>query len=692
MMWNKIKSIFSTSRKDEDDSERVSTETSFSVEGASTEEDCFSCIDNSETIAISELQNNSSGAINPHFNKPIADALYKIKQLYGINFILSDKIVNALADFNAFKGNRASQVIFKTLCNENVFSTFANVNAIGNLYNEVSKYASNISNQYGYKEDIVLNVVLEVLLGTEIISIDDITKFKVSQTNINEGNNITVTTSKETIIEIASREYVLPPLDLFQESNISIPSVEELAATKSRLEWILSRYGIKDLVITPIPSYRVSMFEIEVLPQYVGKIARNEKDILMALGSNGCRLVNPIPGKLAIGIEIPNHNYTMSTGLRLLIDSLETTKGTPYLRIPIGLDSSNNIITLDLDKESSILICGDTQQGKTELLKQIPVILMARNTPSDVKFIFATSNPIELSEFNKINPSFLAKPESIRETVVSKSDDVLTIAKALINEKDIRTKLLYKAGVSTINEYNSLFQKGLLNPSERHHYLPHIIMLVDEYAPIFNGKSWDDQLHKLFEKIKGIGIHFIVTTKLTTASNLTPLIRRYFENRICYRIQMQNESRLAVNSTLATTLLQYGDVLIYSNGNIARCQTMLCDPGCIKDMILHTNKFTIQTPYIIPDDIDQNDYLYGDFNSGIDPLFEEAARTVVMSNTASVSSLQRRYSIGYHRAGKIMDQLESAGIVGAATGGKPRPVLTDPVGLEAILEQYIIGQ
>lgn len=593
--------------------------------------------------------------------------------------------MNALADFSAFKDNRAAQVIFKTLLDENVFSAFENTEAIGNLNNEVFKYSSIISDRYGYRESIVVNIVWDILLGTGKCNIEDVTDYIPT-----EAENLYNFDEKEAVSEnvdvvLTSTGYVLPPIDIFQETNISIPNIEDLASIKSRLEWVLSSYGIQDYVVTPVPGYRVSMYEIEMPPKYVGKIVRNEKDILMALGTTGCRLVNPLPDKLAVGIEIPNSYFESAEGLRLLMSSLEASAGDVDLCIPIGLDSTNNIITFDLKDEPFLLICGGSQQGKTDMLRQIVIELLSRNTPNDVRFIFAASNPLELSEFDKINPMFLAQYDSINEVIVSERPSIHKILRGLSKEKETRLGLLQKAGASSIQDYNSKFMEGKLNPTDGHHYLPHIVMCIDEYAPIFDGKSWDDQLSPLFERIKGTGIHFIVTTKLTSASNLTPLIRTYFENRICFRIQMQNESRLAVNSTLATTLLPCGDVILCSNGSVQRCLTVKCDADSIKELIRYTNKFPMQPPYMLPENPDWWEVPITSPTLQYDPMLEEVARYVVLSSTASTSAIQRRYSIGYNRAGKIMDQLETIGVVEPSSGGMPRNVLVDVIKLESIL-------
>lgn len=507
-----------------------------------------------------------------------------------------------------------------------------------------------------------------------------------------ETEDINRSDEKETVsevidVDLISTEYNLPPIELFQETNLLIPAVEDLASIKARLEWVLASYGIQDFVVTLIPSYRVSMYEIEISPKYVGKIVRNEKDILMALGTNGCRLINPLPNKLALGIEIPNPMYDTAKGIREFIRSTENSSGDLNLLIPVGIDSTNNLITLNLGKESSLLVCGASQQGKTDLLRLFVTTLIAHNTPENIKFVFAASNSIGLNEFEAINPMFLAKYDSIAENVISGGTSILKVLWGLNKEKEIRIELFKKAGASTIEEYNDLFLKRMLNPADGHHYLPHIVMCIDEFAPIFDEKSWDDQLPTLYEKIRGTGIHFIVTTKLTSASNLTPLIRTYFENRICFRIQMPNESRLAVNSTLATALLQCGDALVCANGSVKRCQTVRCDADSIKDLIEHTNEIPIQLPYLLPENPDWWEEPIQTVVD-VDPLFEDVARMVVQAGNASTSSIQRTWRIGYNRAGMILDQLESAGIVGPAVGGKSRSVLVSTLELENILKAY----
>lgn len=480
--------------------------------------------------------------------------------------------------------------------------------------------------------------------------------------------------------------YTLPDIQLFPCNGILRPDTNDLKHISERLEWVLNGYGIGCNVINITSGPRCSLYEVQVEPRKLSQLARKEKDILTALGNSGCRIINPLPNKLTIGVEIPHQIDEVNIAPGDIFNSTNYYNSDMVLPIAIGIDSENNVVCEDLTKLGHLLICGGWDQGKTTLIYQIIASLLFKVSPDNLKFIIAHSNQLELQELTKLPKDFFAHIDDA-DVLISERTDLHRIFLCLMSEMDPRSKLLQLAGVRSIEEYNTLYVNRSLNPAVGHHYLPRIVCIVDEIQPFFNGKEWDDTLSPMFEMTKGVGIHFIFTTRYTSANSLTPLIRRYMPNKICFKINLSNESRLAIGSTDAVNLLDKGDILLVKSDKIIRCQTSDFKAGHLMKLINEiTFKPLIGDDYILPEiesfgEADQTVQPVSD----IDPLFEDVARNVVASGSASTSSIQRRYAIGYSRAGKIIDQLEAFGIISPAIDGKPRKVLVDTATLESIL-------
>lgn len=490
--------------------------------------------------------------------------------------------------------------------------------------------------------------------------------------------------------QLPNSSYTLPDIKLLPCQRILLPNTNDLTPISKRLEWILNGYGISCNVINIIAGPRSSLYEVQVEPKKLSQLTRKEKDILTALGNRGCRIINPLPNKLAIGVEIPHQMDEVNIAPGDIFNSTKFYNSDMILPIVIGIDSTNNVIFEDLTKLGHLLICGGWDQGKTTLLYQIIASLLFKVSPDNLKFIIAHSSTLEFQELTRLPKDFFAHINNT-DGLISERSDLHQTFLCLMTEMDQRAKLIRSAGVRSIEEYNTLYVNRTLNPAVGHHYLPRIVCIVDEMQPFFNGKEWDDTLSSMFEMTKGVGIHFIFTTRYTSANSLTPLIRRYMANKICFKINLLNESRLAIGNTDAVNLLDKGDILLVKSDKIIRCQTSDFKAEHLMKLINEiTFKPLIGDDYILPEiesfgEADQTVQPVSD----IDPLFEDVARTVVASGSASTSSIQRRYAIGYSRAGKIMDQLETFGIVSPANGGKPRKVLVDTRTLESILNSQI---
>lgn len=686
-MFNKLRNLF---RNHDEDSQEV-LHGSVTEQAANSREEAPSAKDNDVDI------HESHSDLNEDCLKglPLAIALRRLQNEYGTEFIKQPAIVNALGDYNAFADNKPYKAIFKVLQSDGIYLSLIESPSDTVWENIACQYSYQISNQYGFKTELVSNLIREILIGTGKCMINDLgIRPTEPECKCNAGSEIQtqIPTSEKAAVDTDPEQTVanrvqLPSIDILPKTFLKLPDKSSLAAVADRVSWILSGFGINPLNIDIFPGPRYSLYEIEIDPKKLPKLSRNEKDIIIALGGKGCRIVNPIHNKLAIGIEIPNPFDLEAISLYDLFSSNEYKLSKASLPIALGMDASGVVLVKDLAGLNNLLICGGLQQGKTSLVNQIIASLLMRVRADDLKFVIANSNELELQNFESIPENYLAN-DGESDCIISDRPKLYKAFRSLTAEMEMRNGLFSAAGVKSIDDYNSLFVSGRLNPQNGHHYLPHIVCIVDEIQPFLDGKSWDDTLSPMFELTKNTGVHFIFTTRYTSVNTLTPLIRTYFPIRVSFCIGLPNESRLILDSNGATNLLNVGDLLISGNGHIERCQSAKCEFEDIKPIFDFHGHKAVGTHYILPEKKDWWEEQIESYNQPIiakDPLFDEVARMIVGSGQSSTSYIQRVFCLGYNRAGKIMDQLESAGIVGPSQGGKPRPVLVDLVALESIL-------
>ena len=681
-MWNKVKNIFnkntinaspvSSASKETEINERILPQSHSQLHKAE-----------SFKLRISDLELQ---------HIPLALTLFKLREEYGEDFVRSHSVLNALGDYKAFEDYKPARAIFKVLYTEGIYYDFINLPISSNWINEIKKISNRLSNQFGYKEDIIYRVLANIVLGFGKCSTSDVYSFITEEDSVvktEAPNNQDAPTAIPPLhdkYKLPNNSYSLPNTGILIERGLSTPDTDSLKPTAERVEWVLNGYGVDGKVINIISGPRCSLYEIQVESKKLAKLTRNEKDILIALGSRGCRIINPLPNKLAIGIEIPNPIEDNNIMPGDIFNSKEFNMSNMKLPIAIGIDSASNVVFEDLAKLGNMLICGGLEQGKTTLIYQIIASLLFKVSPYDLKFVIAHSNQLELRELKYLPQTYFTRATDVSGLITERPDLYHTFV-CLTEEMEQRTKLLQLAGARSIEEYNNLFVNRTLNPADGHHYLPRLVCVVDEIQPFFNGKEWDDTLSPMFEKTKGVGVHFIFTTRYTSADSLTPLIRSYLTNKICFRINLPHESRLAIGKAEATNLLDKGDVLVLKDGGIVRCQTSNFEAKHFEIIVNELGRRNINgNEYILPEQEifeAMEPTMFPTFDK--DPLFDEVARFVVTSYTASTYSIQRRYSIGYNRAGLIMDQLEAAGIVGPSNVGKPREVLVDTITLDSIL-------
>lgn len=483
--------------------------------------------------------------------------------------------------------------------------------------------------------------------------------------------------------------YQFPPIDLLEsygggkEPNVN---TEELTLNKNRIVETLGNYGISIDKIKATIGPTVTLYEIiPAAGVRISKIKNLEDDIALSLSALGIRIIAPIPGKGTIGIEVPNLNPEM-VPMRHLMAS-EKFQNTGFdLPVALGKTISNEIFIADLSKMPHLLMAGATGQGKSVGLNAILVSLLYKKHPAQIKFVLVDPKKVELTLFNRIERHFLAKLPDSAEAIITDTKKVIHTLNSLCIEMDQRYDLLKDAEVRNIKEYNVKFVQRKLNPNLGHKYLPYIVLVVDEFADLIMtaGKEVETPIARLAQLARAIGIHLIIATQRPSVNIITGTIKANFPSRIAFRVTSKIDSRTILDSGGAEQLIGKGDML-YSTGNdLIRLQCAFVDtPEVEKITSFIGSQKGYPEAFQLPEFIDENETKLEIDEGDRDSLFEEAARIIVSHQQGSASLLQRKLKLGYNRAGRIVDQLEAAGIIGPFEGSKAREVLIkDPMTLE----------
>lgn len=488
--------------------------------------------------------------------------------------------------------------------------------------------------------------------------------------------------------------FKMPSIDLLIDRAYSVQNVdsEEMEINKQRIIKTLNDYGITISQIKATVGPTVTLYEIKpVEGTRIAKIKRLGDDIAMSVAALGIRIIAPMPGKGTIGIEVPNQD-PQTVSMRSILTSKKFQEKKEQMKLPmaIGCTISNDVFIADLCDMPHLLVAGATGMGKSVGLNAIIASLLYTKHPAELKFVMIDPKMVEFSLYAKIENHYLAKLPDEDEAIITDPMKVVTTLNSLCLEMDNRYTLLRNAGACrNIKEYNTLYKNRKLNPNNGHRFLPYIVVVVDEFADLIMtaGKEVETPIARLAQKARAVGMHVILATQRPSTNVITGIIKANFPGRVAFRTFQMVDSRTILDRPGAEQLIGRGDMLFSNNGKIDRVQCAFIDTPeveAICDAIASQPSYghAYELPEFIPEtDGNMSGATLGDR----DPLFDEAARLVVSTDTASTSSLQRRYSIGYNRAGKIMDQMEVAGIVGPSSGGKPRQVLVDPVTLERIL-------
>jgi S-DNA-T family DNA segregation ATPase FtsK/SpoIIIE len=488
------------------------------------------------------------------------------------------------------------------------------------------------------------------------------------------------------------RDYVYPTLDLLENhgSEKIVQDTNELENNKNQIISTLRNYDITIQKIAATVGPTVTLYEIvPAAGVRISKIKNLEDDIALSLAALGIRIIAPIPGKGTIGIEVPNAKKTV-VSMKTLLATEKFQNNTFSLPIAIGKRIDNENFIVDLTTMPHLLMAGATGQGKSVGLNAILVSLLYKKHPSQLKFVLVDPKKVELSIYKTIENHFLAKLPGEEDAIITDTKKVVHTLNALCIEMDNRYDLLKEAGCRNIREYNEKFVARKLNPEKGHQFLPFIVLVIDEFADLIMtaGKEIELPIARLAQLARAVGIHLIIATQRPSVNIITGTIKANFPARIAFKVSSKIDSRTILDIGGAEQLIGKGDMLISYNGELVRLQCAFVDtPEVDKIAGFIGEQRGYPHPFLLPEYIDEKELEAKGFDiNDKDSLFDDAARLIVNSQMGSTSLLQRRMKLGYNRAGRLMDQLEAAGIVGPNQGSKVRDVL---VKTEADLQNYL---
>lgn len=478
------------------------------------------------------------------------------------------------------------------------------------------------------------------------------------------------------------KNYKYPNINLLEThgSEKIVQDPEELEMYKNQIIATLKNYDIAIQRITATVGPTVTLYEIVPAPGVrISRIKNLEDDIALSLAALGIRIIAPIPGKGTIGIEVPNIRKSV-VSMKTLLASEKFQTSQFSLPIAIGKKIDNENFIVDLASMPHLLMAGATGQGKSVGLNAILVSLLYKKHPSQLKFVMVDPKKVELSLYRVIEKHFLAKLPGEEDAIITDTKKVINTLNALCIEMDNRYDLLKEAGCRNIKEYNEKFTARKLNPEKGHQYLPFIVLVVDEFADLIMtaGKEVEMPIARLAQLARAVGIHLIIATQRPSVNIITGTIKANFPARIAFKVSSKVDSRTILDAGGAEQLIGKGDMLVSYNGEITRLQCAFVDtPEVDRVCSFIADQKGYPQAFLLPEYIDEKDM---DAGGGFDPnerdaLFEDAAKLIVSAQMGSTSLIQRRMKLGYNRAGRLMDQLESAGIVGPSQGSKPREVL-----------------
>ncbi len=581
----------------------------------------------------------------------------------------SETITEPVIDFDAFQKNVENEVVDEDLVLE---------------IKEVSNQSTS-SDQETDGFDVVIP-------NEEIIIIEEDLDLELEESASEELKARGTTENYDPTLDLSN--YKFPILEFLEEhgsNNVTIDK-EELERNKNQIVQTLLNYKIEISKIKATVGPTVTLYEIIPAPGVrISKIKSLEDDIALSLAALGIRIIAPIPGKGTIGIEVPNiHKEIVSMKSVLASEAFKTSKAA--LPIGLGKNIANEVVVVDLAKMPHMLMAGATGQGKSVGINAVLISLLYKMHPSQLKFVLVDPKKVELSIYNVIEKHFLAKLPGEEESIITDVQKVVATLNSLCIEMDERYDLLKKAKARNIKEYNQKFVKRKLNPLNGHKFMPFIVLVVDEFADLIMtaGKEVETPIARLAQLARAIGIHLILATQRPSVNIITGVIKANFPARVSFKVSSKIDSRTILDAGGADQLIGRGDMLLSTGSEIIRIQCAFVDTPEVDKIVNFIGDQTgYASAYDLPEYIDPKEE---GIEQGIteakdrDPLFEDAARLMVMNQVGSTSLIQRRLKLGYNRAGRLMDQLEEVGIVGKNAGSKAREVL---IKTDEDLEQYL---
>ncbi len=492
--------------------------------------------------------------------------------------------------------------------------------------------------------------------------------------------------------------YHYPTLDLLKKyENDGKPYIdmEEQTKNKNRIVEVLRTFGVEISTIKATVGPTITLYEITLSPGIrISKVRSLEDDIALSLSALGIRIIAPIPGKGTIGIEVPNAKPSI-VSMESILNSKKFQETTMELPCAMGKTITNEVFMFDLAKAPHLLVAGATGQGKSVGLNAILTSLLYKKHPAEMKIVLVDPKMVEFSIYKTIERHFLAAlPEESENPIITDTTKVVRTLNSLCVEMDARYELLMTAGERNIKDYNKKFKERRLNPEKGHRYMPYIVVVIDEYGDLIMtaGKEIELPIARIAQKARAVGIHMIIATQRPTTNIITGTIKANFPGRIAFKVSQGIDSKTILDRMGANQLIGRGDMLYLQGNDPIRVQCAFVDTP----EVVAINEFiAAQQGYLEPYELPEPKMEDGEPSESrevdmthLDPMFEDAARLIVTSQSGSTSLIQRKFSIGYNRAGRLMDQLEKAGVVGQAYGSKPREVLIqDEVSLQALIDR-----
>ena len=476
--------------------------------------------------------------------------------------------------------------------------------------------------------------------------------------------------------------YKFPTLDLLNQYEDNGPNIdmEEQNANKDRIIKVLRSFGIEISSIKASVGPTITLYEITPAEGVrISKIRNLEDDIALSLSALGIRIIAPIPGKGTIGIEVPNANPRI-VPMQSILNSKKFQETTMELPIALGKTITNEVFMVDLAKAPHMLVAGATGQGKSVGLNAIVTSLLYKKHPAELKFVIVDPKKVEFSVYTPIERHFLAKLPDGEDAIITDVSKVVQTLNSLCIEMDTRYDLLRKAGCRNIKEYNAKFISRQLNPEKGHRFMPYIVIIIDEFGDLIMtaGKEVELPICRIAQLARAVGIHAIIATQRPTTNIITGTIKANFPARVAFRVAAMMDSRTILDRSGAQQLIGKGDMLYLQGNDPVRVQCAFVDTPEVERIANYISKQQgYPTAFMLPEYVgEESESSIGEVDMNrLDPMFEDAARLVVIHQQGSTSLIQRKFSIGYNLAGRIMDQLEKAGIVGPTQGSKARDVL-----------------